>query len=91
MIGMDASKDMLEVAKSNYSELTFIQADEVGFVLNEPVDAVFSKAVFHWIDNQDELLEGISNSLKINRQLVCEFGRYGCTRLYEDGIMCVLD
>lgn len=78
VIGMDASKEMLEVAKNNYPELTFIQDDAVKFTLHEPVDAVFSNAVFHWIDNQDELLENISKVLKLNGHLVCEFGGYGC-------------
>ena len=86
VIGMDASKDMLEVAKSNYPELTFIHDDAVGFTLNEPVDAVFSNAVFHWIDNQDELLESISNALKMNGHLVCEFGGYGCTETIHSAL-----
>lgn len=78
VMGMDASKEMLEIAKHNYPELTFIQEDAVKFTLQEPVDAIFSNAVFHWIDNQDELLENISKALKINGHLVCEFGGYGC-------------
>jgi len=91
MIGMDASKDMLEVAKSNYPELTFIQDDAVGFALNEPVDAVFSNAVFHWIDNQDELLESISNGLKMNGHLVCEFGGYGCAETIHSALQKVFE
>jgi len=79
VIGMDASEDMLAVAKIKYPDLTFIQDDAVEFVLREPVDAIFSNAVFHWIDNQDELLESISNALKENGHLVCEFVGYGCT------------
>jgi trans-aconitate methyltransferase len=86
VIGMDASKDMLEVAKSNYPELMFIPDDAVGFALNEPVDAVFSNAVFHWIDNQDELLESISNGLKMNGYLVCEFGGYGCAETIHSAL-----
>lgn len=49
------------------------------FILNEQVDVIFSNAVFHWIDNQDGLLESVYNGLKINGSLVCEFGGYGCT------------
>ncbi|AQS05604.1 class I SAM-dependent methyltransferase [Clostridium beijerinckii] len=79
VIGMDASGEMLEIAKRNYPELTFIEDDAVKFILNEQVDAIFSNAVFHWIDNQDGLLQSVYNGLKINGSLVCEFGGYGCT------------
>ncbi len=79
VIGMDASRDMLEVARANYPELTFIQEDATSFTLAEPVDAVFSNAVFHWINDQDALLEKVANALKPKTYLVCEFGGYGNT------------
>ena len=43
-------------------------------------NAIFSNAVFHWIDkeNQQKLLNNISSNLKIGGQLVCEFGGKGC-------------
>ena len=37
-IGMDASMEMLNVAKSNYPELTFMQDNATKFTLDEPVD-----------------------------------------------------
>lgn len=86
VIGMDASGDMLELAKNNYPELTFMQDDAVKFALNEPVDAIFSNAVFHWIDNQDGLLENISSALKMNGHLVCEFGGYGCVETIHSAL-----
>ena len=86
VIGMDASKEMLDIAKNNYPKLTFRQDDGVKFSLSEPVDAVFSNAVFHWIDDQDTLLENISNSLKSNGQLVCEFGGYGCAETIHSAL-----
>lgn len=86
VIGIDASEDMLKVARANYPELTFIQNDAVGFTLLEPVDSIFSNAVFHWIDNQDELLESISNALKMNGYLVCEFGGYGCAETIHSAL-----
>lgn len=77
IIGMDASYDMLEVARVNYPELTFLQGDATKFTLDQPVDIIFSNAVFHWINNQDDLLEHVANALNINGYLVCEFGGYG--------------
>ncbi len=82
-IGMDESKDMLEIARASYPELTFIQEDATRFKLSEPVDAIFSNAVFHWIEQQDALLEQVSNALKPNAYLVCEFGGYGNTETVQ--------
>jgi trans-aconitate methyltransferase len=86
VIGMDASREMLEVAKNNYPELTFIQDDAVGFTLTEQVDVIFSNAVFHWIDDQDGLLDSVYNGLKMNGYLVCEFGGCGCTETIHSAL-----
>ncbi len=86
MIGMDASKNMLEIARANYPELTFIQEDATTFTLDEPVDAIFSNAVFHWIEQQDDLLERVSKALKTNAYLVCEFGGYGNTEAIHSAL-----
>ena len=85
-IGMDASMEMLNVAKSNYPELTFMQDNATKFTLDEPVDCIFSNAVFHWIDDQDELVGSISESLKVNGQLVCEFGGKGCAETIHSAL-----
>lgn len=50
VIGMDASEAMLEIAKAQYPHMTFLQGDACSFHLKEPLDAIFSNAVFHWID-----------------------------------------
>lgn len=79
VIGIDGSEEMLKIARMNYPDLTFISGDATTFKLQQPVDAIFSNAVFHWIDNQEKLLENISSALKPDGQLVCEFGGKGCT------------
>lgn len=53
--------------------------DATNFTLDEPVNAVFSNAVFHWIDDQDALIGNIATALKPDGSLVCEFGGDGCT------------
>ena len=45
--GLDSSKELLSVAEKYYPELEFILGDATDFSLKEPVDAVFSNAVFH--------------------------------------------
>lgn len=80
VIGMDDSADMLRVAEAAYPELRFVQGNASQFSLEEPVDAVFSNAVLHWIDaeHQDEMFACISNALKPGGQLVFEMGEKGC-------------
>ncbi|QNM06843.1 class I SAM-dependent methyltransferase [Qiania dongpingensis] len=86
VIGMDASAEMLKTARALHPDLTFLQADATDFSLEEPADAVFSNAVFHWIDDQDALLSCIRKSLKPGGQLVCEFGGHGCAGIIHDAL-----
>lgn len=79
-LGIDASEDMLNIARENYPEIEFQQADATDFSLAEPCDAIFSNAVFHWIDNEkhENLIQCLANALKTGGQLVCEFGGKDC-------------
>lgn len=80
VLGVDASPAMLEEAKSRYPALRFVQQDACSFCLEKKADAVFSNAVFHWIDGQKQaqLLGNIAAQLKTGGELVCEFGGKGC-------------
>ena len=78
--GMDSSEDMLTIAQQNNPDILFENGDATQFTLPEPVDVVFSNAVFHWIDaeKQDALAAHIANALKPGGTLVCEFGGKDC-------------
>ena len=78
--GMDASEDMLSVARQNYPDIRFEKGDATQFTLPEPVDVIFSNAVFHWIDaeKQDALAAHVAAALKPGGTLVCEFGGKNC-------------
>ena len=85
VIGIDASPELLRIARDTYPELTFYEADATEFILPQPVDAVFSNAVFHWIDRdkQKPLLQHIAAALRDEGELVCEFGGYGnCAKIH---------
>ena len=86
--GIDASKELLDIAKKNYPDIEFIQADATSFSLKEPVDVVFSNAVFHWIDKerQQDMLKCIYDALKENGQFVFEFGGYGNNQLIHKAL-----
>lgn len=81
VIGVDESEEMISLARKSYSEIKFVRADATNFTVDKKVDAIFSNAVFHWIDNQDDLITNIALQLKEGGQLVCEFGGYGNTEL----------
>ena len=86
--GIDASKELLHIAKTNYPEITFIQADAADFSLSHPVDVVFSNAVFHWIDKtrHPAMLQCVNRALKENGQFVFEFGGYGNNRMIHEAL-----
>lgn len=89
--GMDASKELLDIARKNYPALTFFQGDATDFVLPEPVDIVFSNAVFHWIDKerQQDMMKCVHNALKKNGQFIFEFGGYGNNRRIHSALAVV--
>lgn len=76
--GIDSSDSQLQTAVKNYPHISFVKADATDFTLSAPVDAVFSNAVFHWInrDKQPDLLSCVYRALKENGQFVFEFGGY---------------
>ena len=84
--GIDASGELLAIAQKEYPDIEFIQADATDFSLQEPVDIVFSNAVFHWIDKerQQDMLKCVYNVLKENGQFVFEFGGHGNTQLIHE-------
>lgn len=78
VLGIDASASMLEKARQLHPDLDFRLEDACEFTLEERADAVFSNAVFHWIDDHDRLVRNISLNIKTGGQLVFEFGGKGC-------------
>ena len=80
VVGIDASNDMIALAEKEYTDLPFLQGDALSFQLKEKADAIFSNAVFHWIDEQDQekMIDNIAKQLREGGELVCEFGGYGC-------------
>lgn len=86
VVGMDASAEQLALAKRSFPDISFIQADATDFTAAEPAEAVFSNAVFHWIDRekQPDMLSCIHRALKPGGQLVFEMGGHGnCGRIHK--------
>jgi len=87
-IGLDASQDLLQIAKTQYNNIEFVLSDATSFALKEPVDAVFSNAVFHWIDRekQSDMMHCVYSSLKAGGQFVFEFGGVGNCNLIHSAL-----
>ncbi len=75
--GIDSSEAMLRTAREAYPQIPFLCEDATKFNIGKKVDAIFSNAVIHWIDDQEGLITNIANQLKVGGQFVCEFGGKG--------------
>jgi len=84
VVGTDQSERMIEAARAAYPGIDFRVMDALDMPFDDEFDAVFSNAVFHWIQDQPRLLAQIRNALKPGGTLVCEFGAHGNTgRIWE--------
>jgi trans-aconitate 2-methyltransferase len=79
VIAVDASEEMVEHARNALptGRTTVRRADLTELELNEPVDAVFSNAVFHWVLDQDHLFACMHAALRPGGVLVAGCGGQG--------------
>ena len=78
VIAVDASEEMVQHARRALGDrATVLHADLVELELPEPVDAVFSNAVFHWIDDHARLFERLHAALRPGGALVAQCGGRG--------------
>ena len=87
-IGIDSAPSMIEQARRNYPQIEFFLADARNFQVEQPLNAVFSNAVLHWIPDADAVIRSIYRALKPGGRFVADFGGHGdvqsiITALYE--------
>jgi trans-aconitate methyltransferase len=75
--GIDSSVEMIATARQNYPHLRFEVASAIDFAVDEPLDAVFSNAVLHWILEADLVIDRVYRALKPKGRFVAEFGGKG--------------
>lgn len=87
-VGLDASSDLLEIARENYPHISFVEGDATDFSMQEQFDAIFSNAVFHWIDKEKQLdmMKCVYNALRSGGEFVFEFGGYGNNQKIHDAL-----
>jgi trans-aconitate methyltransferase len=77
--GVDASPEMLALARKNHPEIPFVLSDASSYHPDHPADAVFSNAMLHWVheEQQDAVLQNIAASLRPGGEFVFEMGGSG--------------
>jgi trans-aconitate 2-methyltransferase len=79
VVGVDGAPGMIEEARANLDpdRTTLFVADLAAMRIDEPVDAAFSNAVFHWVPDHDALFAGLAEVLKPGGRLVTDCGGRG--------------
>jgi trans-aconitate 2-methyltransferase len=81
VVGVDGSRAMIEEARANlepYADRVDLRVvDLLELQLEEPVDAVFSNATFHWVPDHDLLFRRLRGAMKPGAPLVAQCGGEG--------------
>jgi trans-aconitate 2-methyltransferase len=79
VVAVDSAPSMVEHARETLSgqRATVLCQSLTELELDEPVDAVFSNAVFHWIGDHERLFERLAAALKPGGRLVAQCGGRG--------------
>jgi trans-aconitate 2-methyltransferase len=79
VIGVDASPSMIAAARASLPDerLALICADLLDLALEEPVDAAFSNATFHWVPDHERLFARLATAIAPGGRLVAQCGGEG--------------
>jgi trans-aconitate 2-methyltransferase len=78
VVAVDADPAMVAKAREALpAEMPVLRQDLLDLELDEPVDAAFSCAVFHWITDHDRLFARLHAALKPGGRLVAQCGGHG--------------
>ena len=91
VIAVDSAPSMVEHARAalDPERTTVLQANLTELVLDEPVDAAFSNAVFHWIGDHDALFARLHAALRPGGRLVAQCGGEGNVERFHDAAKAV--
>lgn len=87
-LGVDASEELLEVAKSRGVSAQL--GDAAALEFDEEFDAVFSNAVLHWVTDAQAAANSMFRALKPGGRLVVEFGGFGNIAAIRAALAAVL-
>jgi trans-aconitate 2-methyltransferase len=88
VLGVDASPSMIERARDALGEEVDLRvANLLELELDEPVDAVFSNATFHWVLDHDRLFERLHAALRPGGALEAQCGGQGNVAELENALL----
>jgi trans-aconitate 2-methyltransferase len=78
VVAVDGAPSMVEFAREALGDrATVIESDLQEVVLDQPVDAVFSNAVFHWVPDHDLLFRRMHDALRPGGRMSVQCGGAG--------------
>jgi trans-aconitate 2-methyltransferase len=78
VIAVDADPQMVQRARQNLGDRAEVRAgDLLQLQLDEPVDAIFSTATFHWVLDHRQLFASLYKALRPGGRLVAQCGGRG--------------
>ena len=91
VVAVDSAPSMVEHAREalDPERATVFQASLTELVLDEPVDAAFSNAVFHWIGDHDALFQRLHAALRPGGRLVAQCGGEGNVERFHQAARAV--
>ena len=90
VVAVDQSASMVEHASEALGDrATVFQADLAELTLAEPVDAVFSSAVFHWVPDHERLFARLHAVLRPGGRLVAQCGGEGNVARFHEAAAAV--
>jgi trans-aconitate 2-methyltransferase len=85
VVAVDASPSMVEHTRNALGDrVTAILSDLTELELDEPVDAVFSNAVFHWVLDHERLFARLHHAMKPGARLIAQYGGEGNVENFHD-------
>lgn len=91
VVGLDNSPAMIERARENYPELTFVEADARTATFDELFDGVLSNAALHWIPDAAAPVRTVRSALRPIGRFVAELGGTGNVQTIVDAIVAAPD
>ncbi|HMJ94611.1 MAG TPA: methyltransferase domain-containing protein [Thermoleophilaceae bacterium] len=91
VVAVDSAPSMVDHAREalDPERTTVLQANLTDLQLDEPVDAAFSNAVFHWVPDHDALFARLHAALRPGGRLVAQCGGEGNVAHFHEAAKAV--
>jgi trans-aconitate 2-methyltransferase len=93
VVAVDSAPSMVEHARAalDPARATVLQAELTELALDDPVDAAFSNAVFHWVADHEALFARLYEALRPGGRLVAQCGGRGNVQRFHDAARAVAE